>query len=135
MPHKILIVDDSPTQTALLAHTLKEYIVEVAKDGVTGLEKALNDHYDLLILDLNLPDIDGQEVCKRYLQVKQNTSILIVSSEDQLTKIKAIQNAGKIYYSVKDAQIVANRVELIFLRLRRRHCSSTLQLKETVWQN
>lgn len=135
MPPKILVIDDSPTQALLLAHTLNEYIVEVAGNGVIGLERALDNDYDLLIVDLNLPDLNGQEVCNHYRRIKQNTPIIIVSSEDQLAKIKPVESMGTIYYCVKEAPTVANRVQLIFLRLQRKHNTSTFNLKETVWQN
>lgn len=135
MPRKILIVDDSPTQAALLTHTLREHIVDIAMDGKSGLERALNSNYDLIILDLNLPDMSGLEVCKLYNETKKDAYVLIVSSEDQLAHIKFAPNGDKVLYSVKDGPIVANRVELIFLKMRRQQHLAQHQPKEALWQS
>jgi DNA-binding response OmpR family regulator len=125
--HKILIVDDSPTQVALLRHSLQQYSVEVAIDGGTGLECALHGNFALLILDLNLPDLSGLEVGRRYSQTNPTIPILITSSEDQLAKLDCTQNSGQISYCVKDIQAILNRVELIFLRQRRlQHATSSI---------
>jgi DNA-binding response OmpR family regulator len=125
--HKILIVDDSPTQVALLSHSLQQYAVEVAIDGVTGLECALRGNFALLILDLNLPDLSGLELGRRYSQTNPTTPILITSSEDQLAKLDYSQNSGQISYCIKDIPAILNRVELIFLRQRRlQHSTSSI---------
>ena len=64
---KILIVEDEET----IADLEKDYLelsgfeVEVANDGDSGLEKALQEEYDLLILDLMLPGVDGFEICRK----------------------------------------------------------------------
>ena len=63
---KILIVEDEET----IADLEKDYLelsgfqVEVANDGETGLHKALNEEYDMFILDLMLPGIDGFDICR-----------------------------------------------------------------------
>ena len=76
---KILIVEDEET----IADLEKDYLelsgfeVEVANDGDSGLEKALQEEYDLLILDLMLPGVDGFEICRKVRDEK-NTPIIIV---------------------------------------------------------
>ncbi len=64
---RILVVEDEPTAAALLAKGLREhaYAVDVAADGHAALEHALVNEYDLVILDILLPGIDGLEVCRR----------------------------------------------------------------------
>ena len=87
---KILIVEDEET----IADLEKDYLelsgfeVMVANDGQLGLEKALEEDYNLIILDLMLPGIDGFEICKKIREEK-NTPILVVSAKkDDIDKIR-----------------------------------------------
>ncbi len=79
---RILIVEDEET----IADLERDYLelsgfeVEVANDGETGLEKALTDQFDLVILDLMLPGVDGFEICREVRQ-KKNTPIIMVSAK------------------------------------------------------
>ena len=63
----ILVVEDEVRLATLLRRVLREerHVVDVANDGPSGLSLALNDNYDLLILDLMLPGMDGLEICRR----------------------------------------------------------------------
>ena len=88
--NKILIVEDEEA----IADLEKDYLelsgfeVEVANDGETGLEKALNEDFNLLILDLMLPGVDGFEIC-RQVRDKKNTPIIMVSAKkDDIDKIR-----------------------------------------------
>ena len=75
---KILIVEDEEA----IADLEKDYLelsgfeVEVANDGETGLKKALENDYDLFILDLMLPGVDGFEIC-RQVRDEKNTPIIM----------------------------------------------------------
>lgn len=89
---KILIVEDEAT----IADLEKDYLelsgfeVEVANDGQTGLDKALNEDYDLVILDLMLPGVDGFEIC-RQVRAEKNTPIIMVSAKkDDIDKIRGL---------------------------------------------
>lgn len=89
---KILIVEDEIT----IAELEKDYLelsgfeVEVANEGETGLQKALSEEYDLLILDLMLPGVDGFEIC-RQVRVEKNTPIIMVSAKkDDIDKIRGL---------------------------------------------
>jgi len=89
---KILIVEDE----AAIADLEKDYLelsgfeVEVANDGQTGLDKALNENYDLVILDLMLPGVDGFEIC-RQVRAEKNTPIIMVSAKkDDIDKIRGL---------------------------------------------
>jgi DNA-binding response OmpR family regulator len=69
---------------------LSGFEVEVANDGKTGLERALNEDFDLFILDLMLPEVDGFEICKQ-IREKKNTPILMVSAKkDDIDKIRGL---------------------------------------------
>ena len=89
---KILIVEDE----VAIAELEKDYLelsgfeVEVETDGMTGLARALAEEFDLFILDLMLPGIDGFEICKR-IREKKNTPILMVSAKkDDIDKIRGL---------------------------------------------
>ncbi len=89
---KILIVEDE----AAIAELEKDYLelsgfeVEVANDGKTGLRKALNEEFDLVILDLMLPGVDGFEIC-RQVRAEKNTPIIMVSAKkDDIDKIRGL---------------------------------------------
>ena len=89
---KILIVEDE----IAIAELEKDYLelsgfdVEVENDGMTGLARALVEDFDLFILDLMLPGIDGFEICKQ-IREKKNTPILMVSAKkDDIDKIRGL---------------------------------------------
>ena len=90
--NKILIVEDEEAIAALEKDYLElsGFEVEVANDGETGLEKALNEDFNLLILDLMLPGVDGFEIC-RQVRDKKNTPIIMVSAKkDDIDKIRGL---------------------------------------------
>lgn len=89
---KILIVEDE----VAIADLEKDYLelsgfeVEVENDGTNGLARALAEDFDLFILDLMLPGIDGFEICKE-IREKKNTPILMVSAKkDDIDKIRGL---------------------------------------------
>ena len=89
---KILIVEDE----LAIAELEKDYLelsgfeVEVAADGQLGLQKALTEDYDLIILDLMLPGVDGFEIC-REVRAEKNTPIIMVSAKkDDIDKIRGL---------------------------------------------
>src|SRR5699024_4984825 len=89
---KILIVEDEES----IAELEKDYLelsgfeVHIETNGETGLKEALEGDYDLILLDLMLPGVDGFEICKRVRKVK-NTPILLVSAKkDDIDKIRGL---------------------------------------------
>lgn len=89
---RILIVEDEEA----IADLEKDYLelsgfeVEIANEGERGLRKALEEDYDLFILDLMLPGIDGFEIC-RQIRERKNTPILMVSAKkDDIDKIRGL---------------------------------------------
>ncbi len=89
---KILIVEDE----VAIAELEKDYLelsgfeVEVENQGDVGLVRALNDEFDLIILDLMLPGVDGFEICRKIRETK-NTPIIIVSAKkDDIDKIRGL---------------------------------------------
>lgn len=89
---KILIVEDEEA----IADLEKDYLelsgfdVEIENDGISGLERALSEEFDMYILDLMLPGTDGFEICKK-IREKKNTPILMVSAKkDDIDKIRGL---------------------------------------------
>lgn len=90
--NRILIVEDEQDIAELERDYLEraEFEVDIACDGISGLRKALNGEYDLLILDLMLPEVDGFEICQQVREQK-NTPILMVSAKkDDVDKIRGL---------------------------------------------
>lgn len=92
MMKRILIIEDEVS----IAELEKDYLelsgfeVEMQNDGEEGLEKALQEEYDLFILDLMLPGIDGFEICRK-IREKKNTPIIMVSAKkEDIDKIRGL---------------------------------------------
>ena len=89
---KILNVEDEEA----IADLEKDYLelsgfeVEVANDGETGLKKALENDYDLFILDLMLPGVDGFEICRQVRDEKNTPIIMVSAKKDDIDKIRGL---------------------------------------------
>jgi two-component system, OmpR family, copper resistance phosphate regulon response regulator CusR len=100
---KILLVEDEPKVAAFIKRGLEEqlYEVEIAYDGYTGKQLALSNTYDILILDINLPHINGIELCKMVRHENANVPILLLTAlgttENKITGL----DAGADDYLVK----------------------------------
>jgi DNA-binding response OmpR family regulator len=79
---RILVVEDEPTAAAVLARGLREhaYAVDIANDGAAALEQAAVNQYDLLIVDVLLPGIDGFEVCRRLRAEGLSVPVLMLTA-------------------------------------------------------
>ena len=89
---KVLIIEDEVD----IANLEKDYLelsgfeVEMEHDGQRGLARALSEDYDMFILDLMLPGMDGFEICKE-IRERKNTPILMVSAKkDDIDKIRGL---------------------------------------------
>ena len=89
---RLLIIEDEEA----IAELEKDYLelsgfdVEIENNGQSGLDRALSEEFDLYILDLMLPEIDGFEICKR-IRKEKNTPILMVSAKkDDIDKIRGL---------------------------------------------
>ena len=100
---RILVVEDEHR----IANTIKKgleqekYAVDVSYDGEEGYDLASSENYDLLILDLMLPKMDGMEICKQIRQSNNNVSILILTAKSQLEDKVDGLNSGADDYLTK----------------------------------
>ena len=90
---RVLVVEDDSTMAAGIALMLRSagFVCATAGLGAEGLEIARLDQHDVIVLDLNLPDIDGYEVLRRLRAARVRTPILILSGLGELDhKIKGL---------------------------------------------
>ena len=89
---KILIVEDE----VAIADLEKDYLelsgfdVEVANDGLIGYQKAMEEDYNLVILDLMLPGMDGFEICRKLREEKNTPIIMVSAKKDDIDKIRGL---------------------------------------------
>ncbi|MFB2833399.1 response regulator [Floridanema evergladense] len=100
---KILLVEDDSVTGELISATLKShrYIVELATDGQMGLELANIYNYDLIILDVQIPKLDGISLCRQLRSSGSSTPILILTAKDSDNDIVIGLDAGADDYVAK----------------------------------
>jgi DNA-binding response OmpR family regulator len=112
---RILLVEDE----AKLAHAVKralelqKYAVDVANTGTDGLDLAVGEKFDLMILDVMLPGINGLEICKRVREASIHTPILMLTAKGQVTDKVMGLDVGADDYMVKPFSF-----EELFARIR-----------------
>jgi DNA-binding response OmpR family regulator len=99
----ILIVEDEQRLAALLRRVLTEerHTVDVAHDGEAGYDLAASDTYDLVVLDLMLPKMDGVTVCRQMREDSVKTPVLMLTARGAVEDRVAGLNAGADDYLVK----------------------------------
>jgi DNA-binding response OmpR family regulator len=116
---KILIVEDDPAARAALAATIGEYYgVEVASDGQQGLEMAEAFRFDLILLDVMLPQLDGLTICQHLRAAHYDVPILLLTGKDSRTDRILGLDAGADDYLVKpcDMEELLARVRALLRR-------------------
>src|SRR5690348_14596980 len=100
---RILLVDDEVKFATVLRGGLEEhgYAVDVAHDGETGFDLARFEAYDLLILDIMLPLVDGMEVCRLLRAQGRNVPILMLTARDAVDDRVAGLDCGADDYLTK----------------------------------
>jgi DNA-binding response OmpR family regulator len=93
---KILIIEDN----RILAKNIREYLTlksfqaEAVFDGIMGKDTAMNEHFDVIILDINLPGKDGLTLCRELREAWNNTPILFLTSRNTPRDVVAGLNSG-----------------------------------------
>ena len=117
---KILLVEDDEVLIAVLAKSLTEhhYIVDVVKDGEVGWTYGSTFEYDLIILDIKLPKLDGIRLCQRFRTEGYTTPILLLSTQNTSAAKVSGLDAGADDYVVKpfDEQELIARIRVLLRR-------------------
>ena len=118
---RVLIIEDDPDIADLVEMHLRDagYRTDHAADGVTGLQKALDGDYQLVILDLMLPRMEGTDVCKRIRESKRALPILMLTSKsEEFDKVLGLELGADDYltkpFSLRELMA---RVKAILRRL------------------
>ena len=138
-PNKILIVDDMPDNLRLLSATLtqKGYQIRCAKNGEIALMGANNDLPDLILLDINMPNMNGYEVCNRLKANKKTADIPIIflSAQDNIKdKVQAFEIGGADFISkpfrIQEVLVrVKNQLNLQAAKAEIRHLNQELETR------
>jgi DNA-binding response OmpR family regulator len=127
---KILIVEDQNELRTLVKNFLGDYgyVVDEAEDGEEGYHKINMNSYDCLILDLNLPKLDGMEIAKKVRKEGKNVPIIMLTARSEIyDKIEGFDNGADDYITKPfDMKELLARVEAV---LRRTQKEQTLVLK------
>lgn len=117
---RILIVDDDDEIRDLLEFDVSHsgYFVDTARDGLEGLNKALNNSYDLILLDVMMPKMNGFDVAKNIRQAKLNIPILMLTAKGTIDDKTEGFESGVDDYLVKpfDIQEVLLRIRVLLRR-------------------
>ncbi|HLS89688.1 MAG TPA: response regulator transcription factor [Limnochordia bacterium] len=99
MPKRILVVDDEPSIVELIRVNLEDggYDVGVAADGDEALERFSQEVWDLVILDLMLPGVDGIEVCRRIRKESQVPIIMLTAKADEIDRVLGLEMGADDY--------------------------------------
>ena len=96
---RILLVDDEPAVQTLLAYPLRKdgYEVVSATDGRQALDAFAGGRFDLVVLDIMLPKIDGIEVCRRLRSKSQVPIIMLTAKDDEIDKVVGLEMGADDY--------------------------------------
>lgn len=118
--YKILVIEDEENIASFVKMELvyEGYEVDNSYDGKEGLEKALNGKYDLIILDLMIPNLNGLEVCRRVRKIKNTPIIMLTARDSVMDKVSGFQ-MGADDYVVKPFAIeeLLARIEALLRRV------------------
>jgi len=120
MQGRILIVDDDTEIRELLEFDLSQsgYLTDTAADGAAGLNKALNNAYDIVLLDVMMPKMNGYEVCENIRKAKLNLPVLLLTAKGTIDDKTTGFDCGADDYLVKpfDIQEVLLRIRALLRR-------------------
>lgn len=133
MAKKILIIEDDEAIQKILTEpfTAEGYEVAAASDGAEGITKFQKQEYDLILLDLMLPKIDGYTVCEMIRRESQIPIIILTALDSEDTQIKGFDKLADDYitkpFSIK---LVLKRVEALLRRTSSDALPDTIRYKE-----
>ncbi|WP_437368578.1 response regulator transcription factor [Maribacter litoralis] len=96
---RILIIEDDPEIIKLLELHLSDvsYVTTMAMDGEEGLQLALKNDYELILLDLTLPSLDGVEVCRKLRATKNTPVIMLTAKSEEIDRVLGLEIGADDY--------------------------------------
>jgi DNA-binding response OmpR family regulator len=133
----ILLIEDNRNISEMVGEYLERrgFHVDYAVDGQQGYQQAVEDTFDVIILDLMLPRLDGLDLCRRLRQeAKKSTPVLMLTARDTLDdKIRGLEAGGDDYLVKPFAlQELEARVRALIRRDRRQVSSEVLQVGDLI---
>lgn len=119
---RVLIIEDNPIIAKSLREHLKQhYAVDICNKGKDGLSKAETISYDTILLDLRLPDISGEEICRSLRKKNINTPIIVISGRSEVGSKVDLLDMGADDYLTKPFNLHELRARI---NVAMRHISS-----------
>lgn len=120
MTGRILVVDDDPGVLEVVSYSLRGegFEVETVSDGAAALGRAMEEPYDLIILDLMLPTMSGTEVCRQLRGERRHVPILMLTAKDaELDRVVGLELGADDYVTKPFSQAeLMSRVRALFRR-------------------
>lgn len=122
MAKRILLVDDEPLILKGLKYSLEQdgYEIDSAMDGEEALEKIFSQYYDLILLDVMLPGVDGVEICQRVREESNIPIIMLTAKGEDMDKILGLEY-GADDYMTKPFNILEVKARIKSILRRSRH--------------
>lgn len=128
---RVLIVEDDPAISRFMVRGLTEerHVVDLIEDGLSAVEMATAEEYDVVVLDLMLPELDGFEVCRRLRRRGVDTPVIIVTARDAVADRITALDAGADDVMVKPFAFdeLLARLRAVGRRGRSRHLTHLLE--------
>ncbi|MDR3052757.1 MAG: response regulator transcription factor [Coriobacteriales bacterium] len=135
-PARILVVDDEPSITEFVSYNLRKegYDVHTAQDGATAVQMVNATPFDLIILDVMLPNMDGYEVCRRVRSVSSVPVLFLSARDTELDKVVGLEIGGDDYlakpFGVRE--LIARAKALLRRTNQHDNSSTSLDYSETI---
>lgn len=99
MTKKILVCDDEPAIRSLLSYNLKKegFIVVEAETGKEAIQRATTDAFDVILLDIMLPDVDGYTVCRSIQSIRQTPIIFLTAKDSEIDTVLGLELGADDY--------------------------------------
>jgi len=128
---KVLVIEDNPRLADRIKTQLRKwYIVEIAQSGDKGLQLVATNTFDIVLLDLGLPDTPGIEICKQIRELTPELPILVVTGTDTVESKVDLLNSGADDYITKPFEIneLHARINALARRRSRNEQSETISI-------
>lgn len=133
--YNILIIEDDKNTQELIEESLKtrDFYVDSVSDGLEGIQKFKEKKYDLVLLNISMPNLDGFTVCKMIRKMSEVPIVFISEKSDEATKIKGY-DCGCDDYVVKpfSFNVLVKKIEAILKRTSTVIDSDTLEFEDMV---